>query len=88
MEVIAGCRTKAEVTRDMGRIGADFKILPLNEAISYSGLSIFQEHHLSDGIDADDSLIAGTAIHYSVPLYGRNEKHFRPISGLKFKKPY
>jgi predicted nucleic acid-binding protein len=38
------------------------------------------------GLTLADALIAATAAIYDLTLVSRNEKHFRPVKGLRFLK--
>ena len=40
------------------------------------------------GVPFADALVAASALHYTLPLYTRNTKHFSRIKGLLALKPY
>jgi predicted nucleic acid-binding protein len=86
MEAIQGARSKAEarvihsLLRDEG-----FRILPLSEAIGHTAAALIDEFALSNGLHAEDALIAATAIESGEVLATANHKHFSPIRRLAIK---
>jgi hypothetical protein len=64
----------------------NFTILPLSENIGHRASIYIEEYSLSDGISADDALVAATAIENNAVLVSGNSKHYRPIKELKFKR--
>jgi predicted nucleic acid-binding protein len=51
-------------------------------------LVTFANLMLSHGIEVIDTLIAQTAISLDVPIVTLNEKHFKPLAGVKILIPY
>jgi predicted nucleic acid-binding protein len=64
----------------------DFTILPISENIGHRALVYIEEYSLSNGISADDALIAATAIENNQMLISGNYKHYKPINELLFKR--
>ena len=64
----------------------DFTILPLSDNIGHRASIYIEEYSLSHGISADDALIAATAIENNLFLVSGNEKHYKPIRELRFKR--
>jgi hypothetical protein len=64
----------------------NFTVLPLSENIGHRASIYIEEYSLSDGISADDALVAATAIENNAVLVSGNSKHYRPIKELKFKR--
>ena len=87
MELIQGCRNKAEqarVQRDLSAYG----IVWLSPAGCDEALGVFVEYHFSHGAGLLDVLIGQTAVALGVPLYTFNQKHYRFIPGLHMVQPY
>lgn len=84
LELPAGAKSKAEQNKLLKSFS--FSILSVNEEIMTSAISIFMEFGLKQGTGIIDSVIASAAIYYNVPLYTRNLKHYKNISGLEFFK--
>lgn len=60
-----------------------FGILPVTETISEKAVALMEAHSLSVRLDPQDALIFATALDYDITLCSGNEKHFRPIQGLR-----
>ncbi|MBN1351925.1 type II toxin-antitoxin system VapC family toxin [candidate division KSB1 bacterium] len=71
MELIVGCRNKAEL-RILSSFLSRFTILLLNESISELGIALLKQYRLSHGLLIADCLIAATAVNYSIPLLTKN----------------
>jgi predicted nucleic acid-binding protein len=82
MELIVGCRNKAEL-KALDRFVQPFTLLPMNESISSRALDLLRQYRLSHGLLIADALIAATALVESIPLVSKNQRHFRFISGLQ-----
>lgn len=85
MELIVGARDR----RDQGVIEkfiALFEIKELSEPIGEQAYRALKQYSKSHGLKIADALIAATAKDHALELVSRNEKHFRPIKGLKFMK--
>jgi predicted nucleic acid-binding protein len=64
----------------------DFTILPVSENIGHRASIYIEEYSLSHGISADDALIAATAIENNQALVSGNNKHYKPVQDLNFKR--
>ena len=64
----------------------DFTILSISENIGHRALVYIEEYSLSNGISADDALIAATAIENNQMLISGNHKHYKAIHELIFKR--
>ena len=87
MELIQGCRNKAEqekVERELGTYGV---VWPSPETCN-EALSVFTHYHLSHGLRILDALIGQIAVALDLPLYTFNQKHYAPIPNLKTVQPY
>ena len=63
----------------------EFTILGLTENIGHRAMIYMEQFSLSHGITAGDAIIAATAAEKNLPLVSGNEKHFKPLSDIKFK---
>jgi predicted nucleic acid-binding protein len=63
-------------------------VLPLTEGISAIAFRLVDSPSLSHAVRLPDALIAATALERAMPLFTRNERHFRPIPGLTVRRPY
>lgn len=87
MELIVGCRDKAEIGK-MTRLLADFIVVDLTPAISRRAYDLIVAFSKSHGLIIPDALIAATALVEDVPLVTHNVKHFAMIPGLVVTQPY
>ncbi len=81
-ELLAGAKNKQEqikITKNF-----NFPILVVNDEILASSIELFKTMHLKQGTGIIDSIIASTAIHYKIPLFTKNRKHFKNIPKLNF----
>ena len=76
MELIVGCRSKAEV-RALERFLARFQIVHLNESISRRSVELLLRYRLSYGLLIADSLIAATALSLDQFLATKNQGDYR-----------
>ena len=81
MELIVGCRNKAEL-QDLESFMRCYRILPVNEALSNQAIMLLQQYRLSHGLLIADALIAATAICYDYPLASKNQRDYRFIAAL------
>lgn len=86
MELIVGARNKRDQTVIEKFIGL-YQIKELSDSIGKDAYRQLRKLAKSHGLTLGDALIAATAIESDLVLVSRNEKHFRPIRGLKFSKP-
>lgn len=64
-----------------------YLILPVDENISGSALSLTEKYLPAYSLLPPDCLIAATALHYKFELYTDNKSDFNFIKGLKFYTP-
>jgi len=82
MELIVGCRNKAEL-RDLNKLLSRFEILPITETISDQTISLLEQYNLSHGLLIPDALIASTALVHNEEFVSNNQRDFRFIDGLR-----
>ena len=87
MELIQGCRNKAEQEKVQREL-ATYGIVWPAPADCDEALSIFTEYHLSHNAGLIDTLIGQIAVALKVPLYTFNQKHYRFIPTLLTIQPY
>ncbi len=86
MELIQGCRDKAELARlKKGLAGHGTEVLQLTPAISERAADMVDSLALSHGMRLADALIAATAIEHGLTLLSANAKHFGAIKELKLE---
>jgi predicted nucleic acid-binding protein len=81
MEMIVGCRNKAEL-RMLDRFLSKFSVVALDPAISNRAAELLRNYRLSHGLLIPDALIAATAIELSIPFLSKNQKDYRFIPKL------
>jgi len=86
MEMLQGNKNKLEQQRVRKNLFG-FQIVYLDEVICRSALSLFEQYHLSHGLQVPDSLVAATAVELGMPLFTFNTRDFRFISGLNLYRP-
>ncbi len=87
MELINGCRNKAELARlQVFLLG--LPILWASEADCQRGLEFLRDYRLSHSLGLVDALIAATAIGQGATLCTFNVKHFAAVPGLTTEQPY
>lgn len=64
----------------------DFTILAVSANIGHRASIYIEEYSLSNGVSTDDALIAATAIENNQALVSGNNKHYKPIRDLNFKR--
>ena len=87
MELIQGCRNKAEQDQ-LERALTAYQIVWPSAATCDAALASFSQHRLSHSLGIIDALIAHSTIELSTPLHTFNQKHYDPISGLSTVQPY
>ena len=87
MELIVGCRDKAEVRRVQETL-ARFSVLPLTPTISQQAYDWLAQFSKSHGLMIPDALIAATALDNSLGVLTLNERHFAMLPGLSVQRPY
>jgi len=81
MELIVGCRNKAEL-KDLENFLRRYQILKVTDQISDRGVDLLQQYFLSHGLLIADALIAATALMHAQPFITKNQRDFRFIAGL------
>ncbi|MCP4357730.1 MAG: type II toxin-antitoxin system VapC family toxin [Chloroflexi bacterium] len=87
MELIFGCRDKAEVEK-IKKLIADFTLLHLSPAESAQAYNLMLTYSKSHNLAIPDALIAATALTHNLELATDNERHFKMIPDLKVNRPY
>jgi predicted nucleic acid-binding protein len=82
MELIVGCRNKAEL-RALDGFLKRFVVLSCGDAISDEGARLLRKYRLSHGLLIPDALIAATALTENLPLVSKNQRDYRFIAGLQ-----
>lgn len=82
MELIIGCRDKAEL-RTVERFLQRFQPIQLNETISDIAVDLLRRYRLSHGLLIADALIAATAMSLDTPLVTKNQRDYKFIAGLR-----
>jgi predicted nucleic acid-binding protein len=85
MELIIGARDRRDQTV-IEEFIALFEIRELSEQMGHEAFRELKQYGKSHGLRIADALIAATAKNEDLDLVSKNEKHFRPIKGLKFLK--
>ena len=81
MELIVGCRNKAELDR-LEVFLQRFRIQKITVNISDKAVELLQQYRLSHGLLIPDALIAATALERGSPFITKNQRDFRFITGL------
>lgn len=87
MELMQGCRNKAEQEKVQNALAAYAVIWPSPEACE-GALSVFARYYLSHGLGILDALIGQMAVALGLPLYTFNQKHYAAIPNLRTVQPY
>jgi len=87
MELVQGCRNKAELRR-VQRLAALLPIVWPTDADCRRALADFTLYHLSHNLGLLDSLVAATAVGRGATLCTFNVKHFWVVPGLVTEQPY
>ena len=86
MELVQGMRNR----REFAKLRADLKLwqvrlLPVTEPISARAVTLVERHFLPHHVQLADALVAATALQHDLVLVSSNNKHFRPIQGLRLE---
>ena len=87
MELVQGCRTKAEQKRLLKALAPYRVVWPMPD-VADQALAVFVSFYLSDGVGIIDALIGQLAVSLNVPLCTHNQKHYEPIPQLSVVQPY
>ena len=86
MELVQGAANQRELNAIRRDVNRNFsEILGIDEAISQQAIRLMERHALAHGLRVVDALIAATALVRGFPLATANERHYRPIKGLKLR---
>jgi predicted nucleic acid-binding protein len=86
-ELLAGIRDRAE-QRQFDEILRRAKMLIPTQADWSLAFRLCRTHSRVSGTDWADCLVAASAIRLNAPVATINEKHFKPIKGLRVIRPY
>lgn len=81
MELIVGCRNKAEL-RVVDSFLRRFAAIRVNDLISDRAVELLREFRLSHGLLIADAFIAATALEWICPLASGNRRHYEFIPEL------
>lgn len=87
MELVQGCRNKAEQDQLLRDVGGYRTAWPSANACDRA-LQDFVSFRLSHNLGLLDALIAHTAIELGAPLHTFNQKHYAAITALTTVQPY
>ena len=87
LEMLQGVLNRRHLGETLSFLAA-FRRVHAKNADHEHAVQLMVEHHLSHGIGWPDCLIAATCIRLALPLVTLNDKHFRPIRGLRVVRPY
>jgi hypothetical protein len=87
MELIQGCRNKAEQDRVQREL-ATYGVVWLSPTYCDQALGVFAAYRLSHNAGLLDVLIGQTAVVLGVPLHTFNQRHYSFIPGVQTIQPY
>ena len=87
MELIMGCRNKAELGQVQDFLGR-FSIIWPEPAEFAQAYELLVTHKLDSGLGIPDCLIAATCVQRGARLYSFNLKHFQVVRNLIAENPY
>ncbi|MCX7017065.1 MAG: type II toxin-antitoxin system VapC family toxin [Candidatus Sumerlaeota bacterium] len=87
MELIQGCRNRAEQDKVERELGA-YRVVWPSPTDCDQALEMFAEHRLSHNAGLLDALIGQTAAAMDVPLHTFNQRHYAFIPGVRTIQPY
>lgn len=83
MELVQGCRNKAELKALQKAFQSDDRtVLPIETDISQRASHLVEQLALAHGLQMADALIAATALEHGLPLLTGNAKHFKAVPHL------
>jgi predicted nucleic acid-binding protein len=86
MELYQAARSKVEMRTIRSFFQAsEFRVIPLNEAMSHIAVTLVEDYALKDGLGMADALIAATAREIATILATGNVRHFRSVPTLQLK---
>ncbi|MBG1266877.1 type II toxin-antitoxin system VapC family toxin [Nostoc sp. WHI] len=81
MELIVGCRNKAEL-QTLENFLKQFYIIKIDQAVSDTAVDLLRSYRLSHNLHIPDSLIAATAIISNYPFITKNQRDYKFIQVL------
>ncbi len=81
LEIIVGCRNKAEL-KEAHRFLEELPLNPLTPEITHKTIELVSKYYLSHGLLIPDALIAATSIVFQKPLISKNQKDYLFIDDL------
>ena len=87
MELVQGMRNKDELISLRKALKSwNCKIIYITEEISSKAMFYVEQHYLSHAMQIADALIGATAVAYGIPLLTGNDKHYKVLKEISFKK--
>jgi predicted nucleic acid-binding protein len=74
--------------RRLRRFVAPYAVLSLGPMASSRAVELLLAHHLTDGLEPLQALMAATALAHEIPLYTHDPGPFRNIPDLQVVSPY
>lgn len=87
IELVVGCRNKAEVEKAK-KLLANFTLIHLSPIESAKAYDLILQYNKSHNLTIPDALIAATAIVQGLELVTDNDRHFKMIPELTVSRPY
>lgn len=78
MELIVGCRNKAEF-RELDELLKFLQVVSLTSQISNRAVFLLRQYRLSHGLLLADALIAATALASNLPFITKNQRDYRSL---------
>jgi len=82
MELLVGCRNKAELVKVEGFLQSNFQLVKITDQISDVAVDLIRQYRLSHGLLIPDALIAATSLVLNAPLISKNQRDYRFIANL------
>jgi len=87
MELIQGCKTKADQKR-LQRALVPYSVIWPSPEICDQAVTVLTRYSLSHSLGIIDALIGQMAVSLNVPLHTFNQKHYTAIPNLRLVQPY
>jgi predicted nucleic acid-binding protein len=88
LELLQGCRSKAEVRRLHTQLVKEFDVLWPNREDLRRAVDHYVQLMPESGVEIMDFLIGELAVGLDVPIYTLNIKHLQKIPGIRVHLPY
>lgn len=85
---LLGGATDETQLRRLQKFVQPFAVLSLGPMASSRAVELMLTHHIEDGLEPLDALIAATALAHEIPLVTTNPAPFLNVMGLKVYRPY